>query len=404
MLKLISDSLLSSFLTKIAGSSDRAPNLIRVFTPSSKALTGRIAGLPQYQYARFFGRSAAAWAALVLFVSSVPAAAQSPAPPVQGTTTTLPALTLADTVIQMVRPVGAPHIGEAFGLATQLEVATAPFGASSGGFVIKLDPSTGLQVRTATTFGPSFAERALTSGEGNISVGVNFMSSSYDRLDNLAFDGLQVRSVSATSPRDARSGRSNMTLSSTTAVISARMGVSDKLDIGAYIPIVTVKVGGTTTLQNGNGDILTFAKGSGVAKGLGDIAGLRVRLGPCPTSSIQSTSNTTDVCTDGIPNHRCDTAVSTTSCVADRSRTRKRSRSTDRYGSTATARFPQEATSIISTSIRSTTIRRTSHASRARNTDACTGRPYRKSKQSPISPASAKHQNVRTRYCARAKH
>lgn len=224
------------------------------------------------------GRVAAASAALLLLVSNVPAAAQSPAPnpaaPIQGTTTTVPDLTLANTVIQMVRPVGAVHLGEALGLATQLEVATAPFGASSGGFVIKLDPSTGLQVRTATTFGPSFAERALTSGEGNISVGVNFMSSSYDRLDNQAFDGLQVRSVSATSPRDARVGRSNMTISSNTAVISARMGVSDKLDVGAYIPIVTVKIGGTTTLQNGNGDILTFAQGSGVAKGLGDIAGL----------------------------------------------------------------------------------------------------------------------------------
>jgi hypothetical protein len=219
------------------------------------------------------GRVAAAWAALLLLVSSVPAAAQSPAP-IQGTTTTVPGLTLADTVIQMVRPVGATHVGEALGLATELGVATAPFGASSGGFVIKLDPSTGLQVRTATTFGPSFAERALTSGEGNISVGVNFMSSTYDRLDKQAFDGLQVRSISAVLPRDARSGISNMTVTASTAVISARMGVSDKLDIGAYIPIVTVKVSGSTQLQNGNGDILTFAKGSGVAKGLGDIAGL----------------------------------------------------------------------------------------------------------------------------------
>ncbi len=219
------------------------------------------------------GRFAAAWAASLLLVFSVSASAQSPAP-IQGTTTTVPGLTLADTVIQMVRPVGATHVGEALGLATELQVATAPFGASSGGFVIKLDPSTGLQVRTATTFGPSFAERALTSGEGNVSVGVNFMSATFDRLDNQAFDGFQVRSGSAASPRDARLGTANMTVTSSTAVISARMGISDKLDVGAYIPVVTVKVSGTTMLQNGNGDILTFTKGSGVAKGLGDIAGL----------------------------------------------------------------------------------------------------------------------------------
>jgi hypothetical protein len=87
-------------------------------------------------------------------------------PPIQGTTTTIPALTVVNTLTQMVKPVGAPHVGDALGLAAGLGITTAPFGASSGGFLIKLDPSTGLQVRTATTFGPSFAERALTSGEG----------------------------------------------------------------------------------------------------------------------------------------------------------------------------------------------------------------------------------------------
>src|ERR1700674_2704387 len=155
-------------------------------------------------------RSLAGWVALLALVSCAPASAQSttttPPPPIQGVTTTIPGLTLADTITQLARPVGATHAGEALGLATELEVATAPFGASSGGFVFKLDPSTGLQVRTATTFGPSFAERALTSGEGNVNAGVNFMSAKFDRLDTLAFNGLQLRTVTATSPQAARSG------------------------------------------------------------------------------------------------------------------------------------------------------------------------------------------------------
>lgn len=226
-------------------------------------------------------RAPAGWAALLVWLCGASASAQTPAPtplpitpPIQGVTTTLPELTNADTITQLVRPVGAPHVGEAIGLATQLAVATAPFGASSGGFLIKLDPSTGLQVRTATTFGPSFAERALTNGEGKVSAGVNFTSVSFDRLDKLAFDGLQVRSVAGGSPAQARSGIANLDITSKTVVISARMGVTDKLDIGAFVPLVTVKVNGTTTLRNGNGDILLFGQGSGASSGLGDVAGL----------------------------------------------------------------------------------------------------------------------------------
>jgi hypothetical protein len=165
-------------------------------------------------------------------------------------------------------------VGEALGLATELAVGTQPFGASSGGFLIKLDPSTGLQVRTATTFGPMFAERALTNGEGKVSVGVNFASANYDRVDKFGFDGLELLSAAAASPLQARSGIANVEITSRTVVISGRMGVTDKLDVGTFVPLVTVMVDGTTTLRNGTGATTLFAQGSNVSKGLGDVAGI----------------------------------------------------------------------------------------------------------------------------------
>src|SRR5687768_7191209 len=78
---------------------------------------------------------------------------------------------LRNTVLDLTGAVAALPAGQAIGLATALEVANAPFGSSAGGFVFKLDPATGLKVRTAPTFGPSFAERALTAGEGKVSFG-----------------------------------------------------------------------------------------------------------------------------------------------------------------------------------------------------------------------------------------
>ena len=216
----------------------------------------------------------AAWAA-VLALFCVPASAQV-APPIQGVTTAVPALTLAGTITQLVKPVGAPHAGEALGLATALEVANSPFGAgpSAAGFLIKLDPSTGLQVRAATTFGPFFSENALTSGEGGVSVGVNFMSATYDRLGDLDVNALPLRSVTARSLKDGGSGTANLALTANTLVVSSRIGVTDKLDVGVTLPIVTVKLNGTSSLVNGIGDMTLFATGNGVASGLGDVAGL----------------------------------------------------------------------------------------------------------------------------------
>jgi len=229
-------------------------------------------------------RSPIGWAALLaLFCCSSASAQTTPAPtapvtgttpPIQGSTTITPAATAAETLTNLVRPVGAIHVGDALGLATELAIATAPFGAASGGFLIKLDPSTGLQVRTATTFGPSFAERALTNGEGKVSAGINFKSVTFDRLDDLAVDGLQLRTLTAATPALGRSGIANVSLTAKTMVVAGRMGVTDNFDIGVTVPIVTLTVDGTTTLRNGNGDIILFAQGSNVSKGLGDVAGI----------------------------------------------------------------------------------------------------------------------------------
>jgi hypothetical protein len=52
------------------------------------------------------------------------------------------------------------------------------------------------------------------------------------------------------------------------------MGVTDKLDVGVIVPVVTVKLDGTSSFVNGIGDMTLFAAGNGVASGLGDLAAL----------------------------------------------------------------------------------------------------------------------------------
>jgi hypothetical protein len=114
----------------------------------------------------------------------------------------------------------------------------------------------------------------LTNGEGKVSAGISFTSISYDRLNDRELDGLQLRSVTGGPPAHGRSGIANVDLTAKTMLVASRMGVTDKLDIGLVVPIVTLIVDGTTTLRNGFGDTTLFAQGSNVSKGLGDVAGL----------------------------------------------------------------------------------------------------------------------------------
>jgi hypothetical protein len=183
-------------------------------------------------------------------------------------------LTLAGALGELVGPLGSRPAAEAIGLATALEIATTPFGTSSGGFVFRLDPATGLLARTATTFGPSFADRALTSGEGQVSIGASFSASTYKKLDDLSLDRLRIGAVAAASPGATRTGTASLGLSYKMLVVSSTVGITENLDVGVAVPMVSIKLDGTSSLVNGSGTLVRGAEGSGTFGGLGDVAAL----------------------------------------------------------------------------------------------------------------------------------
>jgi hypothetical protein len=164
--------------------------------------------------------------------------------------------------------------GDALALATATEIATAPFGTSSGGFVFKLDPSTGLLSRTTTSFGPAFGERALTAGEGKVSVGATFSSTNYDKLGDFSLSGLPLGSVTAASPIVAGITTGNLRISSKTVAMSGTVGVTPNLDVSVVVPLVTVKVSGSSSFVNGNGVVGRLVEANNVFSGLGDVAAM----------------------------------------------------------------------------------------------------------------------------------
>ena len=187
-------------------------------------------------------------------------------------TTVTEGLTLSETLARLTLPVAGAAVGDAISLATALEVATTPLGISSAGFAYKLDPATGLRVRTATTFGPAFADRVLTAGAGKLSFGTSLNVATFDRLGSFKLGQMEVSNVQATSPEVARQGFTSLVMSSQTLVMYAALGATERLDLSVAVPMVKVSVEGLSWVQNRNGEVLLRSVASGISSGLGDVA------------------------------------------------------------------------------------------------------------------------------------
>ena len=187
--------------------------------------------------------------------------------------TTVPDLTGQQVLSQMANAGSSLPVGEAIALTTALEIATEPLAGSSGGFIFKLDPSTGLLARTTNTFGPMFGERALTSGEGVVTIGATFRSSSFDKLGDFSLRSLPLATIAGTSSV-ARTTTGNLEMSARTLAVSTTIGVTDNFDVAVVVPIVSLSLSGSTSVLNSAGVNTRLAETNSVFSGLGDISAL----------------------------------------------------------------------------------------------------------------------------------
>jgi hypothetical protein len=187
-------------------------------------------------------------------------------------------------------------------------LSTFPFGSSSGGFTYTFDPSLGTFSRSSESFGPLFAERALTIGRERGSLGVAYQRSTYDtfegknlrqreinfyiqhtdccgRLQNgvPSPDGTQLNPAFE---GDLIEAALSLHLATDTVVFSATYGLTDRLDLGMAVPFVAVDVDASIraridrlstaanpdlhVFEGENPDEHTFGV-AGHAAGLGDI-------------------------------------------------------------------------------------------------------------------------------------
>lgn len=183
-------------------------------------------------------------------------------------------------------------------LANQL--STFPLTSSAGGFSYSFDPQLGIFNRQTTSFGPIYSERALTIGRGKFNFGVNYSTFTFNRLDGLRLDNGDMKLVFR--HQDTNGDGSNlqpfvegdlvtadlyMDLQSQVTAFVATYGVSERLDLGMAVPVVSVdielsadanvlRLATADTLQDThrfpNGTSRQIFARNGHAAGLGDVA------------------------------------------------------------------------------------------------------------------------------------
>ena len=191
-------------------------------------------------------------------------------------------------------------------------VANVPVSATSGGSTFSFEG--GVPVRTSTSAGPVFGERAQTLGRGRVLAGLSRTGVSFKTLRGVELDGLRFTFTHANSDFegcDSIAGGDcsllgvpllenetidldldlDVRLTVTTFLLT--YGLSDRIDVGAVLPLVSTEIEGTSRAQinpfgpppavhffGGTPDdpVLTasrFVRGS--STGVGDVVG-RVKI------------------------------------------------------------------------------------------------------------------------------
>lgn len=158
--------------------------------------------------------------------------------------------------------------------ALLVSLSTLPASSSSAGFTYRFNPSLGTLERTSTSFGPSFVERAITSGRGQIALGGTWQYARFTKLDGRPLrDGTLMTTanqfVDESNPFDVET--LTLRMSSTVVTGFANVGVSDRVDIGLAVPFLWVDLDGER-IDTYRGSAFTQAQTTAQTSGFGDVA------------------------------------------------------------------------------------------------------------------------------------
>lgn len=190
----------------------------------------------------------------------------------------------------------AGDILELFTNALAASVSNTPVSATSSGVTYQFVG--GLPVKTATSGGPIFGERAQTLGKGRFFVGANVSAMHFERLRGVRMDDIEFNFTHEDTPpldtlgspffeNDVIGVRVAMNVNLIVTTLVASWGVVDGVDLSVAVPVVHTAVQGTSVAtispagfpsphRFGGSDsapVMTAVAGmDGSATGIGDVA------------------------------------------------------------------------------------------------------------------------------------
>lgn len=161
------------------------------------------------------------------------------------------------------------------------QLSSFPLGSSAGGFTWTFDPAMGTFNRASNSFGPTFAERALTVGRRRFNVGVNYQRATFDQIEGKQLSDGEIQIFTGVFFDLLSDGvfivdALNLKVTTDTVGFFANYGVTDRLDVGVAIPVIRVDLEATLSSRVGSstegvGDVFFTDARSGSASGIGDV-------------------------------------------------------------------------------------------------------------------------------------
>ena len=154
------------------------------------------------------------------------------------------------------------------------ELTTLPVTSSASGFTYRIDPELGgVPVRSTGTFGAFFTERSLTIGGLQFSLAATYQGVGFGKIDgrNLRDGTLRATASRLSSdqvPFDVETV--TMRIHTDTVTVAANYGVTDRLEIGAALPLERLTITGER-LDTYRGTPLLQAAVAANASGAGDL-------------------------------------------------------------------------------------------------------------------------------------
>ena len=201
----------------------------------------------------------------------------------------------------MFAPPGFPngnYSAAALGLAPEISVAdvlrnliaaqtqSPPMSSSSSAMVFVFDTQSGMPRRASNSFGPLFAERALTNGKGVLNIAANFQQFAWKSYEgsNLRNDdsGLYWGHFDYDGAGSGYVGVCRMDMNTSVFSVSASYGITDRIDVGVSVPFVRTSVDGSNEFVDYQQitddfalvptfDRLGVYRAEGTTSGLGDL-------------------------------------------------------------------------------------------------------------------------------------